>query len=150
MFDLAARGTTARDWHRRLTVAGLDAELVTVPEPQLTGWIEALPPAFGELASRRHVGWRVAAVGPEHAVLALRACAVEAGLMDAELHLHADRRTHRRVYCPHCGATTLAAGDRFRCAGCARTLLVHDHVSLSSGRYLGSVDTPDAAPGAAR
>ena len=49
----------------------------------------------------------------------------------------------RRVWCPHCTATTEAdvrPGESVPCSGCGRTLAVHAHVSRRRAAYLGTIE----------
>jgi hypothetical protein len=98
---------------------------------------EAVPVLARWLAEAR-VGFRLMFAGPEADLLTARAQA--AVLLDAELRLLVTDTTHRPVWCVHCGTTTLAEseiGAVTPCAGCARPLVVHHHVSRHHGSYLG-------------
>ncbi|HWK79459.1 MAG TPA: dimethylamine monooxygenase subunit DmmA family protein, partial [Thermomicrobiales bacterium] len=90
------------------------------------------------------VGWRVAAAGEEHAVLAVAEAARKAGLLPSELVLHAETWERRRVYCPICAVITIAdcaATDTVRCAGCGRLLAIQPHLSRRKAAYLGTLAT---------
>lgn len=86
------------------------------------------------------VGWRLMLAGPEADVLAARAVAVRAGLLDAELRIAVTSTARKQVYCPHCRTTTSTtapvAGET-PCGGCGRRLHVYGHVSRRTGAYLG-------------
>ena len=86
------------------------------------------------------VGLRLMLAGPEEDVLAAQASALAAGLIAAEVTVHATSAPTRKVYCVHCQATgSLAApvAGVGRCPGCGRGLHVYPHFSRASGRYLG-------------
>ena len=85
-------------------------------------------------------GLRLLAAGPEQQVLAVQATAHQAGLIDAELTLHATSIRERLVYCVHCKTTssvTAGVSEVATCAGCGRRLVVYAHLSRRSGSYLG-------------
>ena len=86
------------------------------------------------------VGWRLMLAGPEDDVLAARAVALRAGVLDAEIRCAVTGTERKRVYCPHCRATTTTtapvAGET-PCDGCGRRLHVYAHVSRRAGAYLG-------------
>lgn len=93
------------------------------------------------------VGWRLMLAGPEIDVLTVRAAALGAGAVPAEIREYVTATADRRVYCPHCRTPTVTArpvGGTVRCDGCRRTLLIHDHVSPRMAAYLGRLaDQPD-------
>jgi hypothetical protein len=93
----------------------------------------------GQLASAR-VGWRLLLAGPEADVLALRALALDAGAVDAEVRCHATSTTEKVVRCAHCSAHTRAEvplGGLVTCPGCGRALTVQRHLSRRHGAHLG-------------
>ncbi|WP_035855085.1 dimethylamine monooxygenase subunit DmmA family protein [Cryptosporangium arvum] len=100
--------------------------------------------ALAALAGRLRVvtvGWRLLLAGPEIDVLRAHAVALDGGALDAELRILVTDDRRRRVRCAHCTATTEAdvrPDEQLRCAGCARTLVVHAHVSRVHAAYLGS------------
>ncbi|MGY1593057.1 dimethylamine monooxygenase subunit DmmA family protein [Geodermatophilus sp. SYSU D00708] len=98
---------------------------------------------LAELARRvaaSTVGWRLMLAGPEADVLAARAVALDGGLLDAEVRTLVTGTERKRVFCPHCRATTEAdvpVGGETGCTGCGRRLFVYWHVSRRAGSYLG-------------
>ncbi|MGY2128629.1 dimethylamine monooxygenase subunit DmmA family protein [Blastococcus sp. SYSU DS0617] len=86
------------------------------------------------------VGWRLMLAGPEIDVLAARAVAMQAGVLDAEIRCAVTSTERKRVFCPHCRTTTETtaplAGET-PCDGCGRRLHVYAHVSRRAGAYLG-------------
>lgn len=94
------------------------------------------------------VGVRILLAGPEADVYAARAVALGSGAVDSELLLRVTGASERRVYCPHCAATTTAEvgiGGILDCSGCSRSLAVYHHFSRSTARYLGFMaDAEDA------
>lgn len=95
-------------------------------------------PPLDEWLARARVGYRLMLAGPQADLLRLRARA--AVLLDAELTLLVTDDRERPVWCVHCGTTTRAEAEvdgRAACAGCARELVVHHHVSRAHGSYLG-------------
>lgn len=95
------------------------------------------------------VGWRLMLAGPEADVLAARAVATRAGVLDAEIRCAVTGTERKRVYCPHCRTTTETtapvAGET-PCDGCGRRLHVYAHVSRRAGAYLGfMVDAEEVA-----
>lgn len=133
----------ARGWARE--VARLD-------RPVWTWHGDGADPVLGELADRAgaaRVGWRLMLAGPEADVLAARATATAAGLLDPELTLLVTDDRRRRVWCSHCGATTLAevaVDDVTDCAGCGRSLLAYHHVSRRHAIYLGFMVDAEEKP----
>lgn len=102
---------------------------------------EALAALAGQLRDAT-VGWRLMLAGPEADVLRAHAVARDAGALDAELTLWITGDDRRRVWCAHCATTSDAdvrPGDTVPCAGCGRTLVVHEHVSRRRAAYLGSI-----------
>jgi dimethylamine monooxygenase subunit C len=86
------------------------------------------------------VGWRLMLAGPEVDVLAARAVAVRAGVLDAEIRTAVTGSERKRVYCPHCRtttATTAPLAAEIPCDGCGSRLHVYAHVSRRTGAYLG-------------
>lgn len=112
-----------------------------------------LPDAAAACATLRavlpteRVGVRVLVAGTVQDCLDVRAAAVVAGLADDELGFGVVEGAERTVWCVHCSATTTAAfslEDVVACTGCARSLLVHPHVSRRTGHLLGfMVDAED-------
>jgi dimethylamine monooxygenase subunit C len=138
LFSLgSADGATVGTWVRELTAAGVDHEVVTVEEDRLADWLGDCVANVQHLAATRHVGWRIAATGEEVGVLAVQAAARHLGLLDEELTLHAESRTRRLLYCPHCTSTTLTSQSQVVCAGCHQLLTMRPHVSRERGAYLG-------------
>lgn len=102
----------------------------------------------GELA-RLTTGWRVLAVGRERDVLAVRAAALAAGALDAEITLvptdvrDVDDRMSTRVRLVFCGAchrrfdARVAVRDHLACPGCRAVLTVAAHHSRRHGAFLG-------------
>jgi hypothetical protein len=90
--------------------------------------------------SAARIGWRLMLAGPEVDVLAARAVAVRAGVLDAEIRAAVTSTERKQVFCPHCRTTTSTtapvAGET-RCDGCGRRLHVYGHVSRRTGAYLG-------------
>jgi dimethylamine monooxygenase subunit C len=99
--------------------------------------------------SAARVGWRLVLAGPEIDVLAARAVATGLGVLDAEISVTVTETRRKKVFCPHCRATTdttePVAGE-IPCAGCGRRLHVYAHVSRRTGAYLGFMaDAEEAA-----
>jgi hypothetical protein len=86
------------------------------------------------------IGWRLMLAGPEVDVLAARSVAVGLGVLDAEIRLVVTGAEHKRVFCPHCRATTETVAPvaaEVPCSGCGRRLHLYAHVSRRLGAYLG-------------
>ena len=86
------------------------------------------------------VGWRLMLAGPEVDVLAARAEAVRAGVLDAEIRTAVTGTERKRVFCAHCrttSVTTAPVSGETPCDGCGRRLHVYAHVSRRAGAYLG-------------
>ncbi|MDN7122780.1 hypothetical protein INN71_15425 [Nocardioides sp. ChNu-153] len=149
--------------HTLLVVGPGDGQTGTAVRAVAAGWQEELGAApvhrhdcadaavavdalHADLAVAR-VGHRVLVAGTAEACLAVRAAAVRAGLADDELRFGAVAADVRTVWCVHCSATTtaaVAAGGVVACPGCARSLLVYEHVSRRTGHHLGfMVDAED-------
>ncbi|MER5184083.1 dimethylamine monooxygenase subunit DmmA family protein [Streptomyces sp. NPDC002896] len=86
------------------------------------------------------VGWRLMLAGPQCDVLRAHAEALAGGVLEAEITVLVTDAARTRVWCAHCGATTLAdaaIGETAGCSGCGRSLYVYHHVSRRSGTHLG-------------
>lgn len=95
------------------------------------------------------VGFRLLVAGSESDVLAAGAIGRAAGLIPAEMTLHATIDTGRRVYCVHCNVTSeleVAVGNVAQCAGCSRGLMVFAHLSRQTGAYLGFLADAEDRP----
>ena len=142
----SSTGETLRQWRDdiRRMVPMPPASIVRIAPDALDGWLADLPAWFAEEAAGHVVGWRVAATGEEHAVLAVAEAARNAGLLPSELVLHAETWERRQVYCPICAVITAAdcaATDTVRCAGCGRLLAIQPHLSRRKSAYLGTLAT---------
>ena len=94
---------------------------------------------LAEQLKAARVGTRLMVAAPELDVLDVLRVARAAGALDAELRAFVTSREQLRVYCPHCGSSTVAevaVGETVPCAGCERTLIVYHHVSRRHGAYL--------------
>ncbi|MGJ9372386.1 dimethylamine monooxygenase subunit DmmA family protein [Nesterenkonia sp. CF4.4] len=95
---------------------------------------------------RAVVGWRLMLAGPLTDVLRTRARALQAGLLGAEIIVGTTEVDRVPVSCAHCATTTLTTARATRlitCAGCAETLVVHDHLSPLRGGFLGVTRAPE-------
>ncbi|MFT3660278.1 MAG: dimethylamine monooxygenase subunit DmmA family protein [Gordonia sp. (in: high G+C Gram-positive bacteria)] len=98
--------------------------------------------------SRATVGVRLLLTGPPGDCLALRATALSAGLCDDEIAVAPVGTGPVDVHCAHCRAVTpseCAVGDRVRCLGCGRDLVVYHHLSRRTGRFLGFQEDAETA-----
>ncbi|WP_395105250.1 dimethylamine monooxygenase subunit DmmA family protein [Actinomadura sp. SCN-SB] len=96
--------------------------------------------AFEERLRAATVGWRLMLAGPEADVMRLRARAVRAGAVPAEIREHATEADRRRIHCAHCRAITEAevgVGGTVECRGCGLTLRCQRHFSRRLAAYLG-------------
>ena len=119
-------------------------EIAGLPAPSWSlsseGAAADLLPALTTRLRQSATGLRLMVVGPEQDVLAVQSCALEAGLIHAELTLFATSTKARSLYCAHCKTTSsvqAAVGSVAPCAGCGRGLMVYSHLSTRSGSYLG-------------
>jgi dimethylamine monooxygenase subunit C len=129
-----AAGEAVATWGASLRDAGVPTRVARPADVD-----EALAVLAEELASA-HVGWRLLAAAPEADLLRIRAAAHAAGVLDAEIVVHATEVAVRRVLCAHCDAvteTTAEVGGTCACAGCGRELHVYHHVSRRLAAYLG-------------
>lgn len=113
------------------------------------GAANALLPGLRKRLEAETVGFRLLVAGPESDVLAAAAVARAAGVIPAEMTLHATSDTTRRVYCVHCKVTstvTAEVGEVAECAGCGRGLMVFAHLSRHSGAYLGFLADAEELP----
>ncbi|SEP04758.1 dimethylamine monooxygenase subunit DmmA family protein [Trujillonella endophytica] len=95
------------------------------------------------LVTAAHVGWRLMLAGPEADVRAARDAAIRLGLVDAEVRAVITAHEQRRVWCPHCFATTrtdVLPGDRLDCSGCTVPLRVPASASRPRGTHVGLVE----------
>ncbi|MGY1742743.1 MULTISPECIES: dimethylamine monooxygenase subunit DmmA family protein [unclassified Blastococcus] len=93
-------------------------------------------------------GWRLMLAGPEADVRAAREVALRLGLLGDEVRTALTGREPRRVWCPHCTATTeteALPGESVHCCGCTVPLRVTAAVSRSHGASVGIVEGPAAA-----
>ncbi|MFI5952653.1 dimethylamine monooxygenase subunit DmmA family protein [Cryptosporangium sp. NPDC051539] len=97
------------------------------------------PAALAGQVRGARVGWRLLVAGPEADVLRARAVAIDGGAVPAEVTAVVTDDRWRRVWCPHCGATTPTDGPSVRCSGCGRALVVGHHLSRRRAAYLGSL-----------
>ncbi|MEO5874560.1 MAG: dimethylamine monooxygenase subunit DmmA family protein [Streptosporangiaceae bacterium] len=79
------------------------------------------------------VGWRLLLCGPSAEVQVLRAEAVRAGAVPAEIHAVVTSAGPKRVYCAHC--RTIGPGPV--CSGCGLHLTVTGHHSRRLAAFLG-------------
>lgn len=138
------KGLNAAEQFMTETADGVPAVLSAVPA--------AHPSALGALRTSL-AGARgsvhIVLAGPESDVFAARAVAIEFGAVESELLLRVTEAENRRVYCPHCTTITLTTagiGQLADCAGCDRSLLVHDHFSRRTATYLGYMDNAEEIP----
>ena len=120
------------------------AEVARLPAPSWSihseGTAADLLPALTTRLRQSATGLRLMVVGPEQQVLAVQSCAIEAGMIDAELTLFATSTKARSLYCAHCKTTSsvyVGVGSVAPCSGCGRGLMVYSHLSRRSGSYLG-------------
>ncbi len=102
-----------------------------------------------EELDRATVGVRVLLAGPAGTCLAVRAAAFNAGLEDDEIAVSPTGMGAIDLFCVHCRRTApvVAAIDEVVPCTCGRNLIVHHHVSRSSGRFLGfMVDAEEQCP----
>ncbi|MBA4865639.1 hypothetical protein H1V43_30730 [Streptomyces sp. PSKA54] len=86
------------------------------------------------------VGWRLMLAGPQCDVLRAHAEALRGGVLEAEITVLVTDAVRTRVWCAHCGATTVAdaaLGEVTGCSGCGRSLYVYHHVSRRTATHLG-------------
>lgn len=138
-FAVIALGEPARavaaSWARRIEEAG--APLWTRQADELD---ETVVSAFRERLAGAMVGWRLMLCGPEADVLWLRAEAIRAGAVPAEIRAYVTAADRRRVYCAHCRhitRTDVEVGGLLTCGGCGLTLACHHHFSRRLAAYLG-------------
>ncbi|HEU0163861.1 MAG TPA: dimethylamine monooxygenase subunit DmmA family protein, partial [Thermomicrobiales bacterium] len=139
-------GAPMIEWKDALTQHGTPFDEVAIDPCDLAVWTANLGSWFPRFVADRVVGWRIAIAGEEFAVLAVRAAALKAGLLECEIIAHVDSRDRFLVYCPDCRTHSLSSRDQdepMRCQSCQRPLEVHRHVSRRLGSYLGSVSSPE-------
>jgi hypothetical protein len=93
-------------------------------------------------------GWALMLAGPEDDVRAAREAARRLGMTDGEIRTALTGADLRRVWCPHCTATTETAvlpGDTVHCGGCTVPLRVPTSASRPGGAHVGVAEGP-AAP----
>ena len=90
-------------------------------------------------------GWALMLAGPEADVRAAREVATRLGMTEAEIRTAVTGEDRRRVWCPHCTATTetdVLPGDAVHCGGCTVPLRVPASFSRSLGAHVGVTDDP--------
>jgi predicted RNA-binding Zn-ribbon protein involved in translation (DUF1610 family) len=81
-------------------------------------------------------GWRLMLAGPASEILLLAARARAAGLIEAEIRMHAVEDGYARAQCAHCKTMFRAQGEpgaHITCPGCDRVLILHQHLSRRLG-----------------
>lgn len=90
-------------------------------------------------------GWGLMLAGPADDVRAARDAAMRLGMSEAEIRVAPTGADPRRVWCPHCTATTetdVLPGDTVHCAGCTVPLRVTASSSRSGGASVGVAEAP--------
>ncbi len=127
-----------------------------VAELNLPGVVPRTCPSDGaarELSVRLEdttLGWHLVVAGSEPFLWDIHGVALEHGLLEGEITLIPEARSHRRVFCAHCRAMTEPVTvSPATCHGCGLTLEVRDHFSRRLGAYLGvriDAETPGEIP----
>ena len=90
-------------------------------------------------------GWRLMLAGPASEVLFLAAHARAAGMIAAEIRMHAIDDGYARAQCVHCKTMFLTPGEpgaHVACPSCKRVLILHQHLSRRLGALVAfSADT---------
>jgi hypothetical protein len=97
-----------------------------------------------ELRASR-IGVRLLVVGGRFDVFQALALARTLGVLPPELRCILTHQRDLPVYCAHCRRTTRVEaepGGRVVCAGCSRTLEIHEHTSELRGSFLASLAEP--------
>jgi hypothetical protein len=101
------------------------------------------------LVAGARVGWRLMLAGPEADVRAAREAVTRLGVLDAQIRSVVTAKELRRVWCPHCTATTeteLLPGEQVPCSGCTVPLRLPAAVSRALGAHVGvTSDEPETA-----
>ncbi|WP_409332983.1 dimethylamine monooxygenase subunit DmmA family protein [Trujillonella humicola] len=90
-------------------------------------------------------GWGLMLAGPADDVRAAREAALGLGMADAEIRVALTGADLRRVWCPHCAATTdtdVLPGDTVHCGGCTVPLRVPASTSRTLGAHVGVAADP--------
>jgi dimethylamine monooxygenase subunit C len=90
-------------------------------------------------------GWALMLAGPEADVRAAREAVLRLGMTEAEVRTAVTGEALRRVWCPHCTATTdtdVLPGDSVHCGGCTVPLRVPTSFSRSLGAHVGIAEFP--------
>jgi hypothetical protein len=125
-----------------------------VPPSTPVGWAAAQRADAVSLAELERMvraappGWALMLAGPPADVFAAREAAIGLGLRDAEIRSAVTGEELRRVWCPHCTATTeteVLPGDQVQCSGCTVPLRVLASVSRTLAAHVG---TPEQSAGA--
>ncbi|WP_411152526.1 dimethylamine monooxygenase subunit DmmA family protein [Streptomyces sp. A30] len=139
-----AADTVAADW--RGALAGLRRPVWTWHGESADG--DALALLRGQIDDAT-VGWRLMLAGPQADVLRAHAEALRGGVLESEITVVVTEDARRRVWCVHCGATTVAEadlGDVVSCTGCGCSLFVYHHVSRLSAAHLGFMADAEERP----
>jgi hypothetical protein len=143
-------GGVVERWHDDVAALGRPVTLLVLDAPDAA----AGPPVeeFARALDRFGVGARVLVAGAEADVWALRAHALDAGLLPGEVLVEVVGDGPLRVFCVHCAATHRVDGEPggvVRCPGCARLVDVVPHRSAHLGAYLAAAVDPGDDGGAA-
>ncbi|UXA11759.1 hypothetical protein KXD97_27975 [Mycobacterium sp. SMC-8] len=135
----AAGMQVAQRWSAEIAAVSAQSEVRLHPTPDGDDGESACTALRRDLADAR-VGWRLMIAGPASACLKVRAEALAAGVADDEMTVGSTEVARRAVRCVHCRTVTTASvalEDVLVCAGCARNIVVHYHVSRLQGAHLG-------------
>ena len=157
---VASARTNLPDWPAEpppVDMAGIGFILVGLGAgmaPVVAGWAAAAPhpciqlcdtaplvtdgvlARFDAMLAEAVTGWRLMLAGPASEILFLAAHARAAGLIAAEIRMHAVADGHARAQCAHCKTLFRTPGEpgaHVTCPGCSRVLILHQHLSRRLG-----------------
>lgn len=91
-----------------------------------------------EILANSHMGLRLYICGSETFLWKVAGIARAAGMHKSEYNMQLIGSKARRIYCPHCEATSEGVTtDIHECDGCGLSLVNCDHFSREMGAYLG-------------
>ncbi|GAB7527960.1 hypothetical protein PS3A_03660 [Pseudomonas sp. 3A(2025)] len=124
-----------RHWLRITQGQGLEPHRVN---GQAYNDLSALLPALAGQLQNSHVGVQLQVQGDESFIWAVRAVAIEAGLLADEITQTLGQAGTRSVFCVHCAQVQDASdAGQHTCCQCGVVLEVRRHFSERLGAYIG-------------